>query len=544
MKIGIFLGYKPQTVLKKEGMGRYLGGLLQGFTNAGHNIILVCPQWQKNSVLELLKDFGIDETKIDIKSTKNIPPIWLLYKIVFLNKSSGKIRKIVNRMLSCLINCISAIFEVMVTTDKIAMFAITGLIICLGLITIAGVLFELFNSLGFFSLLLIISGIVSIITLFYRKKDIRKYFKQYKKNGLSRLIALGRSFFEFAYIRFAFNYMCDAEIGRLVNIANKLSDKPDCWFVPGLFWPQAAELSLVPVVFNAPDVIPEIFAPGFAGLSMEMQIKQCRESLKTGKWFITYGEYLRRTSLVEEYRIPEDRSFVIRHVNNDLSAYLAIHEDLNALNNTHVDLSKAFSHLLLGKYKEARYIFFPAQMRVNKNILNLIRAFEYLLRKRFFNLKLFLTANMDINKDVREYVTEHSLQNEVVSFYNVSAQHLAALYHSAELVVNPTLYEGSFPFTFGEGMSVGTPSIMSDIPQTREVLEPAGLEEIMFDPYDYRSIAEKIEWAVNHRQELYKKELPLYRELSKRTPDVVAAEYVRTFKYIIDQERQNDRCAV
>ena len=86
-------------------------------------------------------------------------------------------------------------------------------------------------------------------------------------------------------------------------------------------------------------------------------------------------------------------------------------------------------------------------------------------------------------------------------------------------------------------MSVGTPSIMSRIPQTQEVLEPAGLDEIMFDPYDWQDIANKIEYWLPRKDELYQKELPLYQKLAKRTPEVVASEYVEAFEKFMNMDR-------
>ena len=55
----------------------------------------------------------------------------------------------------------------------------------------------------------------------------------------------------------------------------------------------------------------------------------------------------------------------------------------------------------------------------------------------------------------------------------------------------------------------------------------------MFDPYNWRDMADKIEYWLPKTEELYQKELPLYKELEKRTPDVVAAEYVEAFKRFI-----------
>lgn len=539
MKIGIFLGYDPHVVLKKEGLGRYLGGLLRGFTDNGHEIVIVSPRWLKKSLSELLTDFGLDEKRIIIESTKKTPPLWRLFEKVVVNKSRRKIIALINKISSCLTNVRSSILKEMATTDSMMIFIILlllfGLCACLVLGVVAVGLLKCFSTPGASLLFATISVITGVALLFYRKKHIRKRLWQYKNNGLSGLI---NSLRDNLFIANLFKLMCDAEVRRLVSVANGLREKPDCWFVPTIFWPQAAELKTAPVVFNAPDLIPEIFAIGFAGKASLPNFADCRKTLRAGKWFITYDEYVRNSLLIEENRLSPEYSFAIRHVNNDMSPYLAVHEDLNRQNNTDKDFSKAFALNFLGSYKKTRYIFFASQLRASKNILNLIKAFEFLLRIKFVYIKLVLTANLRMDKTIVKYISERSLQNEVVSFCNVPAQHLAALYSSAELVVNPTLYEGSFPFTFGEGMSVGTPSIMSDIPQSREVLEPAGLEEIMFDPYDWRSIAEKIEWALDRRQELYEKELPLYKELAKRTPEVVAAEYVKTFEHIIEQEKQ------
>jgi len=186
------------------------------------------------------------------------------------------------------------------------------------------------------------------------------------------------------------------------------------------------------------------------------------------------------------------------------------------------------------------YIFYASQFRPSKNIMNLVKAYEYLLRRRFIHHKLVLTCNLKREEaaELKKYLQENELQNEVLCLWNVPTKVLAALYKCADLVINPTLYEGGFPFTFGEGMSVGTPSLMSDIPQVRDVLETAGLEEIMFDPYDWRAMAEKIEWALSNKAELYEKELLLYKKMAERTPAMVADEYLSAFKKFVAMDGQ------
>jgi glycosyltransferase involved in cell wall biosynthesis len=85
---------------------------------------------------------------------------------------------------------------------------------------------------------------------------------------------------------------------------------------------------------------------------------------------------------------------------------------------------------------------------------------------------------------------------------------LASLYCLACLAVNPTLFEGGFPFTFTEAYSVGTPSLLSDIAMVRERLadrenETGRLQErMLFDPMNPLDLADKIRWAVANREEL------------------------------------------
>lgn len=57
MKIGVFLGYGPQVKLGKEGLGRYIGGLIKGFKEQNHEITIAYPFWLKETVEELLETF-------------------------------------------------------------------------------------------------------------------------------------------------------------------------------------------------------------------------------------------------------------------------------------------------------------------------------------------------------------------------------------------------------------------------------------------------------------------------------------------------------
>ena len=81
MKIGIFLGYGPQVILNKEGLGRYIAGLLKGFMKKDNTVTIACPYWLNDSLEDLFSDFSVDKEKVFFVQTKKNPLIWEIFKI-------------------------------------------------------------------------------------------------------------------------------------------------------------------------------------------------------------------------------------------------------------------------------------------------------------------------------------------------------------------------------------------------------------------------------------------------------------------------------
>jgi glycosyltransferase involved in cell wall biosynthesis len=189
---------------------------------------------------------------------------------------------------------------------------------------------------------------------------------------------------------------------------------------------------------------------------------------------------------------------------------------------------------------DLRFIFYASQLRPNKNIISLLRAYDHLLKRRFIGHKLFLTGNPRELDEIVEFIADNNLQNDVLCLHGLSEQELAACYHLADLAVNPSLSEGGCPFTFTEALSVGTPVVMARIPVTEEVIIDRALRELMcFDPYNWKDMANKIEWALQNRELLLSRQLPVYEKLAQRTWRNVVDEYVA----ILDQISMNKKVA-
>jgi hypothetical protein len=68
---------------------------------------------------------------------------------------------------------------------------------------------------------------------------------------------------------------------------------------------------------------------------------------------------------------------------------------------------------------------------------------------------------------------------------------------------------------------------MARITVTEEVItDPELQQQMLFDPYDWKEMADKIEWGLNNRCALLAKQKLLFNQLSQRTWRHVVDEYV------------------
>lgn len=536
MKIGIFLAYAPQTKLGKEGLGRYLGNLIKGFAEAKQQVLIVTPKWSLNTITALFRDFGIQDDAVTFSVLERPPVFWgILNFFHIFEKKEKKPRRY--RILRTGVDLAEQIIGFMIQmTNAICFFALSLLLLLIACILLPVILIG--------------------ILLFFIALGLRALMRRTKfsaKNVFVRMLNVTKEFSnkKIRVDQYAYSKLTQATVDALVNKANR--QNVDIWFVPALFWPETRRLKQVRVIV-APDLVTEEFpflcadVSGFADST-----KKCRATIQDGNYFITYSEYLKNTLLWNRYGKSNVR--VIPHALNYLLPSIEIDSKIEKKLNAAINFTDAFASMKLdslkshikywpdlfagSSFKNIRYIFYASQARPYKNILNLLRACKELIVNRYVNIKLVLTCDFRMVPGLQDYIVKNCMQPDVITFYNVDNQSLAALYRCAELVVNPTLYEGGFPFTFGEGLSVGTPSIMSDIPQVREVIEPYGIaEEMLFDPNNVKSIADKIEYGLKHKETLYQKQLPIFEDMQKRTSNLVAQEYLDAFKYFkeLDEE--------
>lgn len=525
LKIGIYLGYAPEQPITNQGIGRLAAFIIKGILdNENNHITLACPKWYLGNLHNLLNDFEINPEKVTILTTPHIP-FALRIRNWHLKESSKKSIFILAR--EKIVFAKTAIKKFFTKqTVSIASSSSLGKII-------------LKSFLWFF---LILSMAIFFIPLYAGLKLFAMIYRFCKNRILrhpfiSKCLNAPISILKFnATATAIYQEIRKREFLRLNKIVNSQKDI-HAWYIPSLFWPEITGIAAKKII-AAPDAVYLEFPVQF-GIPFFVNVdKQMRLTAQTADTLICYSEHVKQNHFIEGFNLSNTDIRVIHHGWIDLSPHLKVNNTLNKKRTIHLlqewfkktpPREPWFTNFNIGHLS---YFFYSSQERPHKNLLNLIKAFEHALRKKFVNAKLILTARIH-DPDTLAYIQKQRLQFEIIQLYEVPTTILAALNALAVCAINPSYFEGGFPFTFSEAYSVGTPSIMSDIPVVRETIKDDELaQSMLFDPTDPYDMADKMAWAFHNRQNLLEIQKPLAENLRNRTWEKVASEYIDVMKEV------------
>ena len=538
--IGIFLAYAPGQSIKSHGISRLLSFMLAGMLeNEDTQVTIATPAWFKKNITHFMKDQGIPVKKVNLLTTSGIP--YLLRIKQFLSR-----RKYVNA------NSLSlpkkTYFQKFLTAGKKYLLNLFMQWMCIYSTPLFVVVTLLFCILGIILsplLLMLIMGYVCIYTLRkcsqLNKKILTLIYhkpRHFLKNHRVTRIFFGqiRELKNNIIARILYSELRTRELKKLIRIINS---RPDIsvWFIPTLFWPEIKTIKAKKVV-AAPDIVFVDFPTHFSDAGSAEIHQKIKQTISAGDHFICYSDYVKQKHLMRAFTVDPNKITVIPHGAIDLSTSLNKNATKNAnlvLRDQAIQILRQYQklelvcHPYLSDYNlnDMQFIFYSSQLRPYKNFHNLIRAYEILLRERFVNVKLIVTGDIKSDPELYQYILDKRLQFDVLSFYDIPSDVLAALNHLAVCAVNPTLFEGGFPFTFTEAYSVGTPSVMSAIPAvTADVKDENLHQHMLFDPYNVNDMVNKIEWAIKNREKLLELQAPLYQTFKQRDWGLVAKEYV------------------
>lgn len=538
---GIFVAYPPTVDLRDQGLGRHLAMFLKGAEPIDDiKFTILCPSWTKDALESLFESEQVSASIFDVVAPSRKPYALRLYELFRAYRARPKRPSLVTRFVGAAVGLGKKIVDT-VSARGVAVYNIWSLIIF--------VLYAVPLVVVFLPFAVILSPLILLVSVVGRLGFLWKYIgSRIAKNKWVTVFRRYSSLMEkpeaHAWVLDLFDKMQEKELRRMWSKLKAVEDIR-AWYCPTAFWPAFHKIK-APRLMCVPDVVLCDFPVGFSGVGGERFLRTfeaVETAIRGGEYFVTYSETVKWNTLVDRYNVPADNVAVIQHATNSLDALVNIHGFEKG------DIpSRIFCQGLLvdalrksGNYAYAanfsnlnvKFLFYASQLRPNKNVLLLLRAYEHLLRKRYLGHKLLLTGSPTAMPEIWRFVVENRLEGDVLFLHGLSISELAACYKLADIAVNPTLSEGGCPFTFTEALSVGTPVVMSRIPVAQEILSDEKLSRLtFFDPYSWKDCANRIEWAVHNRQELLEVQKVAYQALSGRTWSDVVREHVDVLEKI------------
>lgn len=523
-RYGIYLAYAPRVDLRNQGLGRYLASLIRGAQAiAGVEFIIACPSWSRDALQDLFVSEGLSK-RVTVISPPGKPYLLRIYeayrafqrrprrRVRLSDRLRANLRKHRNRLERCLAQ----------THD------LNGIVRLLAVGTYSA-------AVGLISLPPLLAAAVLAKSSRALKGKATALIQRIRV-PLNRWVESPK---DDPWTLRLFHSMHETESLRLKSLVESRDDVI-AWCSPTAFWPAFNALR-VPTLMCVPDVVLTDFSIGFATVGGDRFLdtfEAVGSAIRGARHRVTYSDDVKWGTLVDRYGVPSATVSVIRHAPHTLDHLLEINgfpdPSSTSRNYCRGQLLDALRKGLPRDYTagmcnpDIRFLFYPSQIRPNKNMLTLLRAYRYLLRERHLGLKLVLTGDPSTAEHLSDYLKAEHLEHDVIALPGLTPTELAACYRLAELTVNPSLSEGGCPFTFSESVSVGTPVVMSSIPVTLEVLtDPALRQATLFDPYDWRDMAARIEWALDNRAHLLSLQRQTHDVLRQRTWADVTHEYIQ-----------------
>jgi glycosyltransferase involved in cell wall biosynthesis len=239
---------------------------------------------------------------------------------------------------------------------------------------------------------------------------------------------------------------------------------------------------------------------------------------------ISVSEFTKK-QIVNYYGIPEEKITVIHEGASDKFAPMRDNDLILSV---------------LKRYGvKKKYILFVGRIEPRKNIVGLLKAFNYIKKRGMKDLCLVIVGNQDSifkEKELFDRIEEMELGSDIIFTGGVSEDDLPVLYNGAEVLVYPAFAEG-FGLPVLEAMSCGTPVITSN---TTSLPEVTGDAAILINPHLFEEIGEGIEKLLNNqglRKEFSEKGL---ERAQKFKWDKTAEKTIEVYRKVIQNNNSKD----
>lgn len=240
----------------------------------------------------------------------------------------------------------------------------------------------------------------------------------------------------------------------------------------------------------------------------EMLLHNITAFLKNNTHIITLTNFIREKQLF--YLLPEANK------NNTSSIYTPI-----VWRKPESVIDKKALFRKFGLSLNIQYIFYPTQIRAQKNMAAIVRALHHLRIKEKIRLYIFSTGNQRQVPDLHLLIKQLKMRPYYIELGSLTDDELYAFHAHALMGAAPSYTEGNFPLQAMESLAMQTPIALADTEIVRDrcaILDNfsfADMEKYMFQPDDYKELARIILYIMQHgKAHAFKEQQPLLSALS------------------------------
>lgn len=270
-----------------------------------------------------------------------------------------------------------------------------------------------------------------------------------------------------------------------------LRSKPDVVFFPGskvsLFAPSKKSKNRASVT-TIHDVgfarIPE----HYSGSDLRRQKSGIKRAIKKCTHLLSVSDFTKK-ELVDIYKLDEERITV---------SHLGIKNTENNISDNEIESVRGKYHL------SKHYFLFVSRLDSKKNVENLISAFTIFKQSKGFGdpHELVIVGPDGFSAQrIKALAQSSSVKDSIDILGAVSDEEKKALYAGALGYINVSWYEG-FGLTPLEAASFKVPSILSDIPAHREVMENGAVYVSPKAASEIASVIDKFADNASHREDI------------------------------------------
>lgn len=181
--------------------------------------------------------------------------------------------------------------------------------------------------------------------------------------------------------------------------------------------------------------------------------------------------------------------------------------------------------------KNHNLIVWSGRMIPEKGLKYMLRAIK-LVCKENPSAKFVLIGDGSLRKFLEKYIIQNKLTKNVVFTGWIERYKVAEILSRSSIFVFPSLSEG-MPVSLLEAMASGNSSIVSDIPQIREVVDD-GINGFQVTPRNYHKLAELIIQCLQDKNLTRKTASNARKKIEKKySLDVIKDRYISMYKKLI-----------